>query len=155
FRSGEPPMALYGACGTLAEERRWSHMSSNVNRGGMLVTAALAAFALVAIASAGSASSAISYPRDQTLYTGGTQWGNIVGFNPYVGNYATGTIGLVNETLFRYNPLTDKYIPWLATSGKWTGKNVYVINVRPGVKWSDGTAFTASNVKWNLDLGRF
>jgi peptide/nickel transport system substrate-binding protein len=121
----------------------------------MVLTALVAAVALVAIASAGGASSGVSYPRDQTLYTGGTQWGNIVGFNPYVGNYATGTVGLVNETLFRYNPLTDKYIPWLAKSGTWTTKNVYQVTIRSGVKWSDGTPFTASDVKWNIDLGRF
>ena len=33
--------------------------------------------------------------------------------------YVPGTIGLVYETLFLYDPLTDEYIPWLATSGEW------------------------------------
>ena len=41
--------------------------------------------------------------------------------NPYVGNYATGMVGLVNETLLRYDPLKDKYINWLAKSAKFTG----------------------------------
>ena len=61
------------------------------------------------------------YPARQTLITSGTQWGNIAGMNPYVGNYAAGMVGLVNETLLRYDPLKDKYINWLAQSAKWTG----------------------------------
>ena len=32
-------------------------------------------------------------------------------------------LGLLYETLFRYDPLKDKFIPWLATSGKWVGKS--------------------------------
>ena len=53
-------------------------------------------------------------------------------FNPLrsSGN-ATGTLGLLYETLFRYDPLKDKYIPWLATDGKWVGRT-YVLHIRPG-----------------------
>jgi peptide/nickel transport system substrate-binding protein len=124
------------------------------------VVACVIAAAATAILTAGGAgaqhaAATDSYPRSQTLYTGGTQWGNIVGFNPYVGNYATGTVGLVNETLVRYDPLKATYIPWLAKSVKWAGPQVFVIKVRQGVKWSDGTPFTAADVKWNIDLGRF
>ncbi len=54
---------------------------------------------------AGATWQAKSYPRAQTLITSGTQWGNIAGMNPYVGNYAAGMIGLVNETLLRFDPL--------------------------------------------------
>lgn len=124
---------------------------------GIGIIAALLTAVLLAAGIAGGAGSAgsVAYPRNQTLYTGGTQWGNIVGFNPYVGNYAAGTVGLVNETLVRYDPLTDKYIPWLAQSAKWTSPKVYVITIRSGIKWSDGTPFTAADVKWNIDLGRF
>ena len=33
-----------------------------------------------------------------------------------------GHVGLAYETAFRYDPLKDKFIPWLATSGKWRTK---------------------------------
>ena len=42
--------------------------------------------------------------------------------------YATGTLGLLYETLFRYDPLKDKYMPWLATDGKWVGRT-YVMTL--------------------------
>jgi hypothetical protein len=37
----------------------------------------------------------------------------------------------VYETPFRYDPLKDKFIPWLASSGKWTSPNTYSMAVRP------------------------
>jgi peptide/nickel transport system substrate-binding protein len=122
-----------------------------------LAAVVVAVVAVLSVAAAGArpTASSVAYPRDVTLYTGGTQWGNIVGFNPYVGNYAAGMVGLVNETLVRYDPLADKYIPWLASSAKWTGAREYTITVRSGIKWSDGTAFTPADVKWNIELGRF
>ena len=104
---------------------------------------------------AGASYKAKSYPRAQTLITSGTQWGNIAGMNPWVGNYAAGMVGLVNETLLRYDPLKDKYIPWLAQSAKWTGAKQYTIVVRNGIKWSNGRPFSGSDVAYNLNLGRF
>ncbi len=104
-------------------------MKSRGGRRAFWATMLVAAGALVVVMAAGGAGTrtTLSYPRGETLYTGGTQWGNVVGFNPYVGNYATGTVGLVNETLFRYDPLKDTYIPWLAKSGTWTSPTVYTL----------------------------
>jgi peptide/nickel transport system substrate-binding protein len=122
------------------------------------VLAAVAALALAATLGTGGAGAsykAKSYPRNQTLITSGSQWGNIAGMNPYIGNNAAGMIGLVNETLLRYDPLADKYINWLAQSAKFTGANQYTIVVRPGIKWSDGRPFTGSDVAFNLNLARF
>jgi len=115
---------------------------------------AVAAISLLAASWAGAQSKA-SYPREQTLITSGTQWGSIAGFNPYVGNYATGMVGLSNETLLRYDPLADKYIPWLAKSAEFTGPKRFTIKVRSGIKWSDGKPFTAEDVAFNLRLLRF
>jgi len=127
-------------------------------------TGALAALAVVIVsASAGGAAARpdshagalAAYPRAQTLITSGSQWGNITGTNPYVGGAATGTVGILYETLLRYDPLKDVYIPWLAKSAKFTGPNTYTIVVRPNVKWTDGTRFTARDVAFNLNLARF
>jgi peptide/nickel transport system substrate-binding protein len=89
-------------------------------------------------------------PRGDTLYTSGKQWGPYTNFNPLKPDYNTGVVGLVYETLFRYNPLKDKFIPWLASGGKWSGRN-YVVTVRPGVKWSDGRPLTAADVKFTFE----
>jgi peptide/nickel transport system substrate-binding protein len=103
----------------------------------------------------GGGTSATAYPRSQTLITSGTQWGNIAGTNPYVGNYAAGMVGLVNETLLRFDPVKGDYINWLASSATWTGPKQYTIVARSGVKWANGKPFTGSDVAFNLNLTRF
>ena len=57
-----------------------------------------------------------------TLYTSGKQWGPYTNFNPLRPDYNTGVVGLLYETLFRYDPLKDKFMPWLATSGRWSAR---------------------------------
>ena len=56
-----------------------------------------------------------SYPRNETLYTSGSQWGPPNNWNPIMDwQYATGTEGLVDENLFIYDPMKGEYKPWLA-----------------------------------------
>jgi peptide/nickel transport system substrate-binding protein len=99
--------------------------------------------------------SAESFPRGETLYTGGKQWGPVSNWNPFMtGNYAMGTIGLVYETLFLYDPLTDKFMPWLAESGSWTDATTYEAKLRPNLTWSDGQPLTADDVKFTFELGK-
>lgn len=96
-----------------------------------------------------------TYPRESTLYTTGTQWGEARGFNPFTDLAATGTVGLAYETLFRYDPVEHASIPWLAANGYWTGPRSYELEIRTGIAWSDGDPFTPTDVAWNLELGRF
>ncbi len=78
-------------------------------------------------------------------------------WNPLdLGNFATGTQGLVYEPLNLYDPIKNTYDPWLATdtpSTGWQG-NKYVINVRSGVMWSDGQPLTANDVAYSINLAR-
>ena len=98
-------------------------------RGG--VTAAVAVALLVAIvASVGlsgagaSQQSAFALPRAQTFYMSGNQWSPNNDVNPAKNwDYVTGLVGFAYETAFRYDPMKGTFIPWLATSGKWTNKH--------------------------------
>jgi peptide/nickel transport system substrate-binding protein len=98
-----------------------------------------------------------TFPRAETLYTSGTAYSPPSNWNPLdTGNYATGTQGLIYEPLFLYSPQTGTYDPWLATgnlNAGWKG-NTYVINVRSGVTWSDGTALTGADVAYSINLAR-
>ena len=112
-------------------------------------------------ATAGSSSAAtgtggtLSFPRNETLYTSGSAYSPPVNWNPLdTGAYATGTQGLIYEPLYLYDPVKGSYVPWLATGDEqsgWQG-NKYVINVRSGVKWSDGQDMTAADVAYSINL---
>jgi peptide/nickel transport system substrate-binding protein len=94
------------------------------------------------------------FPRSETLYTSGTAYSPPSNWNPFnLGNYATGTQGLVYEPLFLYDPLHNKYDPWLATSGTWSG-TTYTMQVRSGVKWSNGKPLTGADVAYSINLAR-
>jgi peptide/nickel transport system substrate-binding protein len=102
---------------------------------------------------AGARGGGPSVAANLPLYTTGTAWGPYSDLNPFKNwDYVTGTVGLVYETPFRYDPLTDKFIPWLASEGKWQDATTYVMTVRKGVTWNDGQPFTAGDVKFTMDL---
>jgi peptide/nickel transport system substrate-binding protein len=132
-------------------------MSSRRTKGAASVAAVLAAVAAVAFTTAGGAGaseqSPFALPRAETLYTSGKQWGPYTNFNPLRPDYNTGVVGLLYETLFRYDPLQDRFIPWLAAGQRWVGKN-HVVTLRNGVKWSDGKPFTAADVKFTFETGK-
>jgi peptide/nickel transport system substrate-binding protein len=137
--------------------RRISKMGNNKNRraGAAGLIAAVVAIAVVASLTAVGAGAGpqgpAAVPRADTLYTSGKQWGPYTNFNPLKPDYNTGVVGLVYETLFRYDPLKDRFLPWLASGGKWVGRNKYVVTVRNGVKWSDGKPLTAADVKFTFE----
>jgi peptide/nickel transport system substrate-binding protein len=122
---------------------------------GLVVTLVAAVAASLGAAGAGaSEQSAFALPRNQTLYMSGNQWSPNNDLNPAKNwDYITGLVGLAYETPFRYDPLKDRFIPWLATAGKWS-KNTFVMTVRQGVKWSDGKPLTAADVKYSFDVAR-
>jgi peptide/nickel transport system substrate-binding protein len=94
-------------------------------------------------------------PRNETLYTTGTQWGPPANYNPIrEWDSATGTKGLVYETLFHYDPTAAKLTPWIAQSGGWTDGTTYEVKLRTGVKWADGRPLTAKDVAFSYGLGK-
>jgi peptide/nickel transport system substrate-binding protein len=59
----------------------------------------------------------------------------------------------IYEPLIIYNRATGTYMPWLATRYDWSDGNTKLrFAIRPGVKWSDGAAFTAADVAFTFDL---
>jgi len=131
-------------------------MSTRTRRGigAFAVVVAVAAFASLTAGGAGaSEQSPFALPRAETLYTSGKQWGPYTNFNPLRPDYNTGVVGLLYETLFRYDPLGDRFIPWLATSQRWVGRS-HVVTLRSGIRWNDGRPFTAADVKFTFETGK-
>lgn len=65
-----------------------------------------------------------------------------------------GATGLVYEPLYEFdlaNPSTAPY-PWLATAYKWSnGGKAITFTIRQGVKWNNGTPFTAADVAFTFN----
>ena len=57
-----------------------------------------------------------------------------------------------NQSLLTYKPGTPEIIPGLASSFSVnTAGTEYTFKLRPGLKFTDGTPFTADAVKWTID----
>ncbi|WP_297512916.1 ABC transporter substrate-binding protein [Thermococcus sp.] len=93
-------------------------------------------------------------PRNETLYVGGGLWSPPTNFNPLNPSPVTGTVGLLYETLFTYDPLKDQLKPWLAEEGKWINDNTYEVKLREDLKWQDGKPLTAEDVKFTFEIAR-
>ena len=119
------------------------------------LTALMAATALGVGGAGAEQQSVFALPRAQTLYMSGNQWSPNNDLNPAKNwDYITGLVGFAYETPFRYDPLKDTFIPWLATSGKWTSKTTFSMTIRKNVKWTDGQALKPSDVKYSFDLAK-
>jgi peptide/nickel transport system substrate-binding protein len=123
---------------------------------GVLAVVAVAAVAFLGVGGASAQQNAtVALARSQTLYMSGNQWSPNNDLNPAKNwDYITGLVGFAYETPFRYDPLKDKYIPWLATGGKWSNGTTYRMTVRSGVKWSDGKTMTPADVKYSFDVAK-
>ena len=78
-------------------------------------------------------------------------------FNPYVQSSAASLLGatsLIYEPLLQANALKPgQYYNWLATGYSWSdaGKAI-TFTIRPGVKWSDGSALTPADVAFTYQM---
>jgi peptide/nickel transport system substrate-binding protein len=118
--------------------------------------AALIGAAAVALLAAGCGSSngggPASDPDALVAYTG--QAGDYQrNFNPYLPARNEGP-GTIFEPLFFYNiARPDEPQPRLGTEFSWNDDGTELsITLRDGVKWSDGEAFTADDVKFTFDM---
>ncbi len=99
----------------------------------------------------------VIFERGETLYTSGAAWGPPNDWNPFITwskANTSGTIGLVYETLFMFDPLTGEFMPWLAKGGGWTDADTYELTLREGITWSDGEPMTAADVVFTFELGK-
>ena len=104
--------------------------------------------------SSGAQASSETYPRKETLYVGGLQWGPPASFNPLHTTPAwpmTGNVNLIYEALFGYNQLTGKLEGILAKEFVFSKKTLE-IQLHPDAKWHDGSAVTADDVVYTFEL---
>ena len=79
-------------------------------------------------------------------------------FNPFSATstgYLTHAVPLYNEPLFIFDTLNPSAAPQdvLATGYTWSnGGRTLALTIRPGVKWSDGKAFSAADVAYTFNL---
>jgi len=127
----------------------------NLKIAGSVAAAAALALGLAACGSSPSSSSSSSKPL--TIVTTGispfTQ-----NFNPFLPTsigYEMHVVNLINQPLMVFDTQkpTQAPVPELATSYSWSsdGKTL-TINLRSGVKWSDGKPFSASDVAFTFNL---
>ncbi len=77
----------------------------------------------------------------------------VANFNPWSPNNTTTAMTQIFEPLLYFNAYTGKIEPKLAVSYHYlSGHKGIVFNLRHGVKWSNGRAFTAKDVAFTLDM---
>lgn len=76
-------------------------------------------------------------------------------YSPGFDRSRTGLGAMVHEYLFYLNMETGDYIPWLAESYEYNADFTEItVNLREGVTWSDGEAFTADDVVFTYAMLR-
>jgi len=95
------------------------------------------------------------YPRNESLYVGGFQWGEVTSFNPLrdwpVSWPATASVNLLYETLFAFNSLTGELEPLLGSHYSLQDSTLRV-TLQNDARWSDGTPLTVDDVLFTFYL---
>jgi peptide/nickel transport system substrate-binding protein len=93
------------------------------------------------------------FPRSQTFYVAGRQWGEPSSFNPLLSSPDwPAAQNLMYESLFVFNPATGKMDPLLGETYSVSGNTIQV-TMHPAARWTDGRPVTADDVKFSFDLG--
>ncbi|MCL6547466.1 MAG: ABC transporter substrate-binding protein [Alicyclobacillus sp.] len=76
-------------------------------------------------------------------------------FNPLTPTPLPGTFGLIYEPLFYFNTVGPQVYKLLGTKYEWSkDSKVLTVQLRKGVKWSDGQPFTADDVVFTFNQKR-
>jgi peptide/nickel transport system substrate-binding protein len=117
-----------------------------------LLAAVLVCVVLVGTSSA-QPSQRLDLPRAQTLYVGRTGVPLVPNANPLLSSTASDA-GLrqgLFEYLYYFNWITGRAEPWLAQSATYNKTfTALKIQIRHGVRWSDGVPFTSADVVYTL-----
>ena len=74
-------------------------------------------------------------------------------YAPGVSRSDTGLHQMIYEYFFYYNLQTGEFVPWLAEDYTYNDDfTAITVNLRDGITWSDGEAFTADDVVFTYDL---
>lgn len=108
------------------------------------------AASLILLALGFGAHDAVAGSRDTLVYAMAS---DVVGLSPTLTNdrVSSSVINQIYETLFRRNPDTNQIEPLLAVSYETPDPNTWIIRLRQGVKFHDGTPFNAEAVKFTFD----
>src|SRR5262245_51015171 len=135
------------------EDGRWTTgKESNMRRGRRVLALALlvgivaTAWAGLAASSSGETQRAAASSTVTISNAQGSTW--TCGFNPFNPSVNPFSIGTVYETLTFVNQLkSGATTSWLASGYAWSNHNrTLTFTIRSGVKWSDGTPFSAADV---------
>jgi peptide/nickel transport system substrate-binding protein len=127
----------------------------SISRPAVMSVAAAAAIAIGASACASSAQNPGSGATGGSTLTiqGDSGTPNLVeNFNPFLTANELHGAFLMYAPLEIASPVDGSYTPYLATGYKFTSPTTLVYTLRTGVKWSDGTPFSAADVLFTFNL---
>src|SRR5690554_1655919 len=96
----------------------------------------------------------LQFPREQTLYVGGFQWGAPATFNPLAVTPAwpiTGNMNLIYEALFGYDLLDGKLQGVIGKSYEFKGASLEV-TLHEKARWHNGDHLTSDDVVYSFNL---
>ncbi|GAC1428550.1 MAG: ABC transporter substrate-binding protein [Ktedonobacteraceae bacterium] len=122
-------------------------------RTSMIVTSCLVVLVMLLSACGGGGAATKGSAKSSTLtLTTGPRGDFTNNFSPYAPTATEGTQGITYETLLFFNRMDGSIKPWLASSYKFASDaKSLTFNLRPGVKWTDGQAFTSDDVVFTLN----
>lgn len=129
-----------------------NHLSHMRSAAVCLCAAGLLAASACSSSSSGGASGATSGGGVLTIQGDVGNPTLVEDFNPLNPTGELGGSRLIYAPLETVSTVNGSYTPFLATGYKFTNPTTLVFTIRPGVKWSDGTAFSPADVVFTFDL---